>query len=92
LGNRHDAAIDVDFRATYNPGNMSSNSPISRFENFARYLIEGSFDRLLRQPGPLSELAGRIAGAAEMSQRDGFTANHYSVRMHPDSLAEVGRQ
>jgi hypothetical protein len=78
--------------ATYNFGNMTSNSPLSRFENFARYLIEGSFDRLLRQPGPVSEVAGQLAKAAERSRRNGLAANRYAVKVHPSTLEEFGRQ
>ncbi len=92
MGNRRGLAIDARFRASYNPPTMSSNSPISRFENFARYLIEGSFDRLLREPGPLSEVAGQLAAAAEKSLRSGLVANHYVIKVHPSMLDELGQQ
>lgn len=71
---------------------MTSNSPISRFENFARLLIEGSVDRLLRQPGPLSEVVSGLVEAAEQSQRDNLTSNQYTVKVHPDTLDELSRQ
>lgn len=71
---------------------MSSNSPISRFENFARHLVEGSFDRLLGQPGPLMDVASQVAAEAERNQHGGLTANHYVVSVHPYLLAELGRQ
>jgi hypothetical protein len=86
------AVIDAGIRASYNLEDMSTDSPISRFENFARGLIEGSFDRLLRQPGPVSLVANALIIAAESRQSGGLAAGHYVVSVHPDTLAELQRQ
>ena len=64
-------------------------SPISRFEDFARELIEGSVDRLLGDRNALVEVAGAIALAAENSRLNETMANHYTVRLHPSTLSQL---
>jgi hypothetical protein len=71
---------------------MSSKSPISRFENFARELVEGSFDRLLGQPGPLFEVASALSKAAGDSQYNGLAADLYTVRVNPTTLVTLESQ
>ena len=66
-----------------------NKSPVSRFEDFARELIEGSVDRLLGDRGTLVEVAGALALAADSSRRDRTMANHYSVRLHPGMLSQL---
>lgn len=71
---------------------MSSRSPISRFERFARDLVEGSVDRLLGQPGVLAAMARELGAAAESSRSRGLAANQYTVKVHPTTLASLNRQ
>lgn len=73
----------------YNRVIMTSNSPLSRFESFARDLIEGSFDRLLGFPGPLTELTNDLITAARDSLQDGISGNYYEVKIHPATLSEL---
>ena len=77
------------FWPPYNPDTMTSKSPISRFENFARELVEGSFDRLLGEPALLVQLTGELFRAAEESRQEGLAADHYAVRLHPGTLARL---
>lgn len=68
---------------------MTRKSPLSRFEDFARELIEGSVDRLLGDRSKLVEVAGAIALAAENSRLNGTIANRYDVRLHPGTLSQM---
>jgi hypothetical protein len=71
---------------------MTSNNPLSRFESFARGLVEGSVDRLLGQPGILADISAGLVEAAVNGGSTRQSANHYIVRVHPDTLSELNQQ
>lgn len=71
---------------------MLEKGPLSRFENFARTLIEGSFDRLLGQQSVLIDVASALAAAAEETRRGDVMANRYIVRLSRSSQAELAQQ
>lgn len=71
---------------------MLESGPLSRFENFARSLIEGSFDRLLGQQSALIDVAGALAVAVEESRQGEVMANQYIIRLHPSTQAELLKQ
>jgi hypothetical protein len=68
---------------------MLNMSPLSRFENFARELVEGSIDRLLGEQYILVDVAGELASAAGRSQQDDVLANRYTIRLNPDTLSQL---
>jgi len=71
---------------------MTSNSPFSRFENFARDLVEGSLDRLLGQSRILAEISSGLSKAAADGEPNEPSANHYVVRVHPETLSELKKE
>jgi hypothetical protein len=68
---------------------MMSKSPLTRFEDFARELVEGSVDRLLGEQLILVEVAGKLASAAERSRQDDLLANRYTIRLHPSTFSQL---
>ena len=64
-------------------------SPLSRFENFARELVEGSVDRLLGEQYIMIEVASALALSAERSRQADVLANHYTIALHPDTLSQL---
>jgi len=71
---------------------MLDRSPISRFENFARTLIEGSVDRLLGQKSVLVQIGSALAACAATSRQDDVLANRFVIRLHPETEAQLLHQ
>ncbi|UCG23754.1 MAG: DUF3662 domain-containing protein [Chloroflexota bacterium] len=67
-------------------------SPLTRFEKFARELVEGSVDRLLGEQYIMAEAAGALAAAVERSRQDDMLANRYEISLHPDTLSQLMSQ
>ena len=63
--------------------------PFSRFEIFAKQLVEGSLSRLLGGRFEMQEVITQLALALEDSQLDGVAANHFIIRLHPADFEQV---
>lgn len=59
---------------------------ISRFEALARRLVEGSVGRLIGDEGLTLQIAARLAGSVEESQKDGAAPIAYHVLLNPSDL------
>ncbi len=72
---------------------MAFNSnQLSKFENIAQDLVEGSFRRLFSDRVLPADLASKLARAMEDSVRDGIAADLYEVGLHPDDLVVINGQ
>jgi hypothetical protein len=69
-----------------------NNRHISKFENIAQDLVEGSFRRLFSDHVLPADLANKLARAMEDSTRDGLAADLYEVGLHPDDFANINGQ
>jgi hypothetical protein len=68
------------------------NNRISKFENIAQELVEGSFGRLFADQMLPADLASKLARAMEDSERDNMAADLYEVGLHPDDWAVINGQ
>ncbi len=66
-----------------------NNNHISRFENIAQDLVEGSFGRLFADQMLPADLASKLARAMEDSTRNGMAADLYEVGLHPDDWTVI---
>ena len=57
---------------------------ITRFENIARELIEGSFDRVLGRQPVADNIAKELATAIEINQNGSSAPGHYTIYVNPD--------
>ncbi len=65
---------------------MTKKTPISRFENLAQELIEGSLGRLLGGSMTPADIAARLTRVLEDSAMNGTVADTYHLLLHPADL------
>lgn len=73
---------------------MSNLDHLSRFEKFARELIEGSFDRFFAGQPMANQIANELALAMEAScvGKDNKVATQYSVFLSPEAMRKTNRE
>ncbi len=68
---------------------MAQLDHLSRFEKFARKLIEGSLDRFFDDHPMSNQIGNELAKAIERSSNDGAAANRYAVVIDAQTYAEM---
>lgn len=73
---------------------MSHIYPISRFEKFARELIEGSFDRFFSGQPIANQIANELAQVMETSRssKDNRIVTQYTVHLSPEAMGKTNRE
>lgn len=73
---------------------MSNIDRLSRFEKFARELIEGSFDRFFAGQPLANRIANELALVMETSRsgKDNKIATQYTVYLSPEAMSKTNRE
>ncbi len=68
---------------------MAQINRISWFENLARSLIEGSFDKILGQRPLTNRIAGEFAKAVEADLEEGNFNKNYTILLDPEAFEAI---